>query len=85
MAAIREHANDDRWLVGPAIQAYQEQHGLSEVEVAHRLGLTVERLGWLLMRTRPRPDAPTFLYDTGRLARAFSCDADLLAEILATV
>jgi hypothetical protein len=81
MTAIREHANDDRWLVGPAIRAYQEQHGLSEAEVAGRLGLSTERLGWLLMRSRPRPGAPTFLYDTGRLARAFSCDAELLAAV----
>lgn len=85
MTAMRDHANDDRWLVGPAIRAYQEQHGLSEAEVAGRLGLSVERLRWLQMRSRPRPDAQTFLYDTGRLAHAFSCDAELLAEILTAI
>jgi hypothetical protein len=77
------HARDGTWLVGTALRAYLERHGLSEAQLAARLGISTDALGWLGMRTRPDPAAPTFGAEVRRLADAFRCDADLLATILA--
>lgn len=73
---------DGTWLVGTALRAYRERHGLSEAELAARLGISTDALGWLGMRTRPDPTAPTFAWEARRLADTFRCDADLLAAIL---
>ena len=75
-------ATDDRWLMGRALREYQETHGLGEQQLAEHLGLAVERLRWLQMRTRPNPQSPTYAADVERLASAFGCCADILLEVL---
>jgi hypothetical protein len=81
-AIAGRYATDGTWLVGTALRAYQERHGLSASELAARLGISTEALGWLGMRTRPDPTAPTFAREVQRLADTFRCDADLLTAIL---
>lgn len=76
------HATDGTWLVGTALRAYRDRHGLSEAELAARLGISTDALGWLGMRTRPDPAAPAFAREVRRLADTFRCDADLLTAIL---
>jgi len=76
------YASDDTWLVGTALRAYRERHGLSEAQLAAHLRISTEALGWLGMRTRPDSTAPTFTREVQRLADAFRCDAVLLAAIL---
>ncbi len=73
---------DGTWLVGTALRAYRERHGLSEAELAARLGISTDALGWLGLRTRPDPATPAFGAEVRRLADTFRCDADLLAAIL---
>ena len=84
-ASLREAApaQDDRWLIGAALRAYQDAHGLSEAQLAHQLGLTPERLRWLQMRTRPNPASPSFEDDVYQLAASFGCRPDALLDVLA--
>ena len=82
-AAAATPARDDVWLIGSAFRRYQQAHGLTEQQLAARLGIPAEKLGWLQMRTRPNPAAPTYAADIERLASAFRCDPDVLRRILA--
>ena len=82
MTLPAEFARDAERLVGSAMRLYQLQHGLSEQELATRIGITVDRLGWLNMRTRPVAGAPGFSHEVRRLADAFRCNAAVLAEVL---
>ena len=75
-------ASDDTWLISSACRAYMQRHGIAESQLADRLGTTIEKLRWLLMRTRPKPAAPNFAIDVQRLAQTFCCDADVLADVL---
>jgi hypothetical protein len=77
-------ARDDHWLVGAALRRHQAANGLSEAQLARMLGIAVERLRWLRMRTRPNPNSPTFAAEVQRLADAFGCDPDTLRDILAS-
>ena len=76
------YAPDDRWLIGPALHRYRQDRGLSEEQTAQRLGIAVDRLRWLGMRTRPRPSSPTLAHEIHRLARATGCNEEALAEML---
>ena len=75
-------ARDDHWLIGAALRRHQDANGLSEVQVAQHLDITVERLRWLQMRTRPNPESPTFPADVERLASSFGCDPEKLLGLL---
>jgi hypothetical protein len=75
-------ARDDYWLVGAALRRHQAANGLSEAQLAHSLGITVERLRWLQMRTRPDPNSPNFAPEVERLAATFDCDPGALIGIL---
>lgn len=77
-------ACDDRWLMGAALRDFQERHGCDEAGMAAHLGLTLERLRWLQMRTRPNPASATYADDIRRLAATFRCDADVLRAVLST-
>jgi hypothetical protein len=76
------YATDDHWLIGPTILRYRQDRGLSEQQHAEQLGITVDRLRWLGLRTRPRAASPTFAWEVYRLARAIGCNEEALAEML---
>lgn len=75
-------ARDDRWLIGAVAAAYRERYGLSETQLAQRLGIEVEQLFWLQLRIRPVPSSVRFESEVRRLAHTFQCDEDELTAIL---
>ena len=66
---------------GAALRRHQEANELDEGQLARHLDITVERLGWLRMRTRPNPDSPTFPAEVHRLALSFGCHPETLLVI----
>ncbi len=78
------HVPDGDWHVGAALLAYRRRHGLSDEQLATRLRVPVDTTRWLGMRRRPNPAAPAFTLEVEWLARAFGCDAGVLAAALGT-
>lgn len=78
------HSADDSWLMGSVFRHFQIQKNLTDRQLAEYLGMPLDRMRWLGMRTRPVPDSPAFDREVERLARAFRCDPDLLTDLLNT-
>jgi hypothetical protein len=75
-------AGTDHWLVGAVLDAFQAEFNLSAEQLAEYLDVRPDRLRWLKLRTRPRPDSPAFAGEVRRLALTFDCDAEALAYVL---
>jgi hypothetical protein len=71
-------------LAGP-LALYQEQEGLSNQQLAHRLGCDAEGLFRLALCERPRQAAPSFREDIQRIADYIHADMLQLAMLIRAV
>ena len=71
-------------LLAGSLARYQEQEGLSDSQLAARLGCEVEALARLALCERPRP-APYFAGDAERIAGYIHADLKGLVQVLRAI
>jgi hypothetical protein len=78
--ALARRAATDDFFLGAALADYARSEGLDDAALAGRLGCPAAALTGLRLCRRPRPEAPLFAADVGRISEHFGLDADVLAD-----
>jgi hypothetical protein len=78
--ALARRVEDDPDFLASALAAYARAEGLSDVELAKRLGCLLTRLSAIRLCRTPRSAAGQFQQDVDRIAAAFQIDSAVIAD-----
>lgn len=78
--ALARRVQDDPDFLASALADYARSEGLSDAELAARLGCDVRQLSKLRLCRRPRLEPDALQQDVTRIALAFSLDETVLLE-----
>lgn len=80
LAALARRVESDPFFLAPALAVYARAEGLSDAELAARLGCVPDRLPAIRLCRLPRPAPARFQHDVDRIADAFQIDGAVIAE-----
>jgi hypothetical protein len=79
VAALARRVEGDPYFLASALAAYAHAEGLSDVELAERLGCLPSQLGAIRLCRTPRSAPAQFQQDVDRIAEAFQIDGGVIA------
>jgi hypothetical protein len=82
LAALAQHVENDSFFLAEALSTYARAEGLSDDQLAQRLGCAQDQLDAVRLCRRPRGSAREFQHDVDRIAAVFQIDAKVLAEVV---
>lgn len=80
IAALARRVEDDPFFLAAALATYARAEGLSDQQLAARLGCAPEQLSAVRLCRAPRGSAGEFQRDVERIAERFHVDGTIIAE-----
>lgn len=80
VAALARRVEDDPFFLAAALSTYARAEGLSDAQLAQRLGCATAQLSAVRLCRKPRNSTREFQLDVERIADAFQIDAVVIAE-----
>jgi hypothetical protein len=80
IAALARRVEGDAFFLAAALSTYARAEGLSDAQLARRLGCTPAQLSAVRLCRKPRNSTREFQQDVERIAAAFQIDSTVIAE-----